>query len=705
MGYTITFFDRAERKYQLLIDGGGTALDGGAVTFETQENADADMFTPVRCQTGTFRYIGRDDHATWLNIIPSSSLSKRVVLQRYVGSAWITQWQGYIQPQVFENEYPGRGTVEHEFAVQCPLSVLDTIGIDPSPDSGTIINSHPTMTFGMLLNDYIFGNLFGTTITGYYVQGSKTVTEARLALKVMWANFLTTDSSNNVVCKYTCKQVLEEFCKFFGYTCRMHGTYVYFTQPTEGTNTFTYFTSLKGTGNNYSQGSFSITDAMLADTNHHEELHPGIGKATVRSDINALDNLVEIPYDELYDQYNIGLPSSSMIVRSVDWYERNVYNLIRRPNANSSTLEYDNDTVSLRCFMPTVPGTGQDAGNGKKYCRFFVYDDGDVGNPEDQKIPQSKEQFGWKKCIEIFHSYNYSGSNTADLFSITSKQVFVISDGFLYINFKCDEVSAWVTDSENKYYPNHSNPTAVKSYCYARARLRIGDKYWNGSAWVGSSNTFELPFDSSGVRSNRSSYGGVLAPQYNGYGVPVGDTMRGEMEFAILDVPTYQVANLADPGWADINGFLPIMDFEIGFVRGTIEDTKHRGNEYTWPGGTFREEVNVDLIWAADVVYGPNDFQRHMPAGLGYILDATDKPTASILSMSGYTVTPEEELSQVIANYGSTTHRLVQMNLRSSMLGDINPTALSSGLETGMFPLAISHDWRNDVTTLTLISI
>ena len=685
MGYTITFVDRAERKYRLLIDGGDTALDGGAVTFETQEDNDAYMFKPVRCQTGAFRYIGKNDHATWLGLIPTDALSKTVILQRQQGNNWNTRWQGYIQPQVFENEYPGNGTVEHDFSVQCPLSVLDTLDIDPSPT--TTINSNPTITFGALLQTYVFNRLTGVTISAYVMQGTTAVTSERLGLKVMWANFLDTDSNNNVVCKYTCKQVLEEFCKFFGYTCRMHGTVVYFTQPTGNNIGFSSYTTLAGTPTAVQRGSFTITDAMLCDTDNREEIHPGIGKATVRSNINALDNLVEIPYDELFDQYNMGNLNATTIVRPVDYFEHDVYNLIRVPDSNGGTLAYENDTVSLSCLMTTKPGTGSDAGNQKRYCRFFVYDDSDVGEVGGA-VPESKTNYAWRKCIELFHSYaNGTPSGNIEMFKISSKQVFVVSDGILYINFKCHQVSAWIIE-DNKPY--------------AVCRLKIGNMYWNGLAWtVNSSATFNLKFTAEGARSTRTS---INDPQYDGCGIPITNTMRGIIEFTILDVPSW--ITMAHFVGNYINGFLPLLDFEIGFVRGTIEDTKHRGNEYTTNGGKFRDEVNVDLIWASDVAYGEGSYIRHMPAGMGYILNGTtEKPTQYVKSMADGDVIPEQYLSQLIANYGQSTHRLVQMNLRSSSLGDVVPTAVSSGLESGMFPLAISHNWRNDVTTLTLITI
>lgn len=708
MGYKIPFKSFKGTNYVLEIGSGTlTELTGGVDTFVTDEDANTDFFTPVRTQSGTFRYIGSgaNDHATWLAMIPTDALSIPVKLK--VGST--VKWQGYIQPEVYHNNYPANGGVmEHEFNVQCPLSVLDTIDIN------TNVNSHPVVTIGQLLHTHIFSQLTGTTIDRYYFQGNKDIVSSRLNTRVMWANFIDTIEEGNadgvsttkVVPKYTCRQVLEEVCKLFGWCCRMHGTYVYFTMPVDNSQGFSYFnadqmiSTATSRGTNEARGSFSITNAMFCDNDNHEQVLPGIGKVTVRSDINEIDNLVEVPYDELFDQYNIG--TNETIVRSVDWYEREVYATIKQPQSNGGSLTYENDEVSLTVYMALAPTDRSNSGKERKYARFLVYDDGDVGDP----IPESKQSFSWKKCIELFHSYEYTGSNTQDMFKITSKQMFVISNGILYINFKCDEVSAWIIGMSNYDYT-----PPIANYPRLSCRLKISDgtvggtKYWNGSSWQSSSTTFTMQFTASGAKSNRTSISG---PQYNGYGVPVSDTMRGTIEFAVVDVPKWKtfVGGISDP-WAFINGFCSLMDFEIGFVRGIIEDTKHRGNEFTATGGNFRDEYNVDLIFASDVVYGPTNYQRHMPAGLGYILNSNDQPEATVAGMgnSGVGVIPEKELARVIAKYGETTHRLVEVNLFTDLVGNVVPTAMSTGLESGMFPLAIGHNWRNDITTLTLIKL
>ena len=711
MGYKIPFKSFKDTSYVLEIGSGTlTALTGGVDTFVTSEDADTDFFKPVRTQSGTFRYVGSGsgDRSVWLAMIPVNALSIPVKLK--VGSD--VKWQGYIQPEVYHNDYPANGSVqEHEFSVQCPLSVLDTIDIN------TEVNSHPVVTIGQLLHIHIFSKLTGTTIERYYFQGNKDIVSSRLNTRVMWANFVETveeggDSASGgysmtkIVAKYTCLQVLEEVCKLFGYTCRMHGTRVYFTMPVDNEQGFSYFnadqmiSTATSRGTNEARGAFSITNAMFCDDDNHEQVLPGIGKVTVRSDINEIGNLIEVPYDELFDKYNLG--TNDTIVRSVDWYEREIYATIKQPQSAGSTLVYENDEVSLSVYMANKPTDQTGSGDQKKYARFLVYDDGDVGNP----IPESKQSFAWKKCIELFHSYNYTGSNTQDMFKITSKQIFVISNGILYINFKCDEVSAWIIGMSNYDYT-----PPIANYPRLSCRLKISDgtvggtKYWNGSSWQSSSTTFTMQFTASGAKSNRTS---ISDPQYNGYGVPVSDTMRGTIEFAVVDVPKWKtfVGGISDP-YAQLNGFCSLMDFEIGFVRGIIEDTKHRGNEFTAVGGNFSQEYNVDLIFASDVVYGPTNYQRHMPAGLGYILNSNDQPEATVAGMGsqGAGVIPEKELARVIAKYGETTHRLVDINLFTDLVGNVVPTAMSTGLESNMFPLAIGHNWRDDITTLTLIKL
>jgi hypothetical protein len=467
----------------------------------------------------------------------------------------------------------------------------------------------------------------------------------------------------------------------------MHGTAVYFTMPVTKTGHtevgFTHYTTLTNTtGRTYSaRGTFSVTDAMFCDTEDNEQVVPGIGRAIVKSDINKVDNMIELPYDELYDQYNVGGVATES--RPVQQGTQNIYRGVDVPDAANETMEYDNPLVSVMCFM----ATRQTDQVGGKWGRFLVYDDTDTVDV-GQQIPESKTSFSWKKCIELFHGVGYNGGNTNPLFKITSKQAFVLFEGYIYIDFKCQGMS----NLRNYIFPLHE--------MVATCKLKVGNQYWNGTTWTTTDSTFTLWYNNDGAKNNRSSYGGYQAPQWNGFGVPISANMQGILEFSVMDVPNWYYITVTR---YDVNGFLPMFDLKIGFVRIKDED-ENDGNEYIEQGGRFKEQYNVDLIFASDVSHGTHVI-RKMAAGYGYILNPGNNPVEKIKSVDNQDVIAEQDLAQVVAKYGETTHRLDTVNLWTDLLGNIEPTAMSTGLETGMFPLAISHDWWNDITTLTMIQV
>lgn len=681
MAYTKSFVTLSGQTLTVSVDGVTTSADLplAAEPFETEEADDVDVFLPIRTQSGYLRMLVADSTArtAWRSFIPTGATEKRVTLTNASGTLL---WQGYVQTGTYGMQYPA-DYEEFELPVQCPLSVLEAIDMDTTPPDGDGV-----LTFGKLLA-YIFGKLTtaGTVINNYYFQGTTAAVSARLGMKVIYGNFLDTDNQGNIEAKYTCYEVLEEVCKFFGYSVRMCGDAVYFSTPAVSGAAWSRKSSLTDSGTQaVSASTFSITEAMLASTDQQEEVEPGRKSITVKSDINKLDNIIEVPYDELYDRYNTG--EVHKMVWSVDYYDHDIYYAVCEPNTNNGSMTYENDEISME--LRTVNVTSDDR---KIYGRFLVFDDEDVGDVSSSTIPESKMSYNWQKCIDIFHSYLTPADETTPKFTIESKQTFVISDGILYINFKCKWVSAWIEK------------------VMATAKLRVGDKYWAGtwdvdnkqwtanSTWTTTPSTFTLYFTADGALTTRQS---ISDPQYSGCGIPVADTMRGTVHFEVIDVkPSTRM------GYIPLNGFLSMQDFEIGFVRCSIEEKKYHGNEYTKQAGQFQGTDTIDLIFACDVEYGPTNYKRHMPAGLGYVLDNTyEKPAATIPSLTNTDVVAEEQLADIMAAYHNHTHRVVTLELLSNLLGDISPRQSSTGLEA-MHPLSISHSWRDDITRIKLIQI
>ena len=128
MGKTITFFDLSKRKYRI------PDRRRCPRPLPTTSPAVPPRWRPKRMPTPTSSCLFVHRRATSDSSAPTTTApgsrsspltrSRSVVLQREAGGMWSTVWQGYITPQVYDNEYPGKGTVVHTMPIQCPLSVL-----------------------------------------------------------------------------------------------------------------------------------------------------------------------------------------------------------------------------------------------------------------------------------------------------------------------------------------------------------------------------------------------------------------------------------------------------------------------------------------------------------------------------------------------------------------------------------------------------
>ena len=221
--YTITFKSlRAGITYTVNIGGGTGAaipLKGGSQPFVTQEDDSEDMFTPIRTQTGYIRIVddGKDYNGNtlgadwWKDMIPATDTSRPVSLTDGNGNV---VWQGFMQAQTFSGVLYG-GTQEREFPVQCVLSVLSTTQISTSV---TVYHN-----FAYLL-DYIFGAgipNYNSLISQIVIQGGADAREW-LRMKFDWRNFLNV-SDGDVSPQYNLFQILEDICRYWGWTARTCG--------------------------------------------------------------------------------------------------------------------------------------------------------------------------------------------------------------------------------------------------------------------------------------------------------------------------------------------------------------------------------------------------------------------------------------------------------------------------------------------------
>jgi hypothetical protein len=634
--YSITFKSlRAGTVYTVNIGGGtGTAvpLKGGAQPFTTQEDDSEDMFTPVRTQSGYIRIVDDGlaaDGVTafdWKDLIPATDTSRPVTLSHVENNTTVVDWQGYMQAQTFSGVLYGNPQ-EREFPVQCPLSVLGGFDIET--------NVTELKNFAYLLRS-IFSKLVHSQFYFYHFQGGDDV-QAWLLKKIDWQNFLGEDGNNVVTSEYDCYTLLEDVCKFFGWTCRVQGTTVYFMMPEQQLHVCSFrYDDLNdlATGHDAHEETYSLTVKQLStfeSTNNDEIVVPGVHKATVNADIHKVDDIFGIPMDEIKELFR---GASVSHVQQGDYHHFEV---------EEYPTEYSNGFVDIDCYRGVFKAT-------EDY-------EGDISELHRYDFNYYLDAFGGESGLN-----NY-------IIRITSKTAHSYQHGAITINGE---------------YIRPDSDTSFFLYCY----LRIGSKCWDGSSWVTQDSIFYLGMSGGKVgddRSLNSIYG-----DYTGKHIPVPAAgIGGYMDFRILGVETYATEQNT--------AYITNLTFGFVLLNSHAENNDNTQNVYTAINdGKFDDNVAVDLIFAS---YNNNSF------GLGIIMNE-DGSYCETLSYgengSGISAHPEQYLADRIAQRGATSHAAVSVEVTDDGYTPEQYMVIGS---KNMYPVAISHDWRDDVAILKMVEI
>lgn len=623
------------------------------VPFETQEDGNADVYVPVRTQSGYIR-MRSTDLSTWRNLIPSGALAEPVTLTQN-GSV---MWQGYVQTGTFGMQYPAIYE-EIELPLICPLGVLECFQVEVSGPSEMV-------TVGQLLN-YIFSKLTGHTFDIYFSVGTSTYTTVPewLQYKLVWRNFIS--KGTPATGRFSCLGLLQELCKFFGWSCRTSGQGIYFTSATDSLQSDHFIkysvagllTPASGYTTQANQ-SLTLQDSAFANTNQQEEWIPGFKKVNINSELNAYNALVKLPSDEIFKEYQYNTPTIGTRTQNKDlscWI------------LEESSVNFENEDVTITSYTEST-GTSNAC-----YGKLLIC---------DPDTSENKARFGWITLFEIFRfPINYSRQNTTPLFTILSKDTFYLGGGTLYIKGGAD--------FSDQIYASTGEPRGV---CVLRIGYTGNYKYWNGSAWSSSYATFEMLYNMNGIKNTRTS---INEPEYEGYGIPIGEVMFGSIYFAVVNVVTniYPLATGAS--------YIPIMNFEIGFAR-VGEDDAINDKSYTANGGVFPDETTIDTIFTTDktkVVSGNKTI--HCELGYG-MLFGSNGVVDTITFGDGTQKKPEQHYADVIAAFMSSSKRVLTLNLKTSSIGAmIGPLYTVTHDSHTFIPISASHSWRDDITTLKLV--
>ena len=649
-------------------------LKGGAQPFTTEEDSDDDMFTPIRTQSGYIRIVddglaetsgGVSTSWNWKDLLPATDTDRPVVLQKKVSGVWTTVWLGFMQAQNFGGTLYGNPQ-EREFPVQCPLTVTQ----------GTDINYQQTaiQNFAYLLKQIVDSIPSTARPQNFMIQGGADA-QAWLLNRIDWQNFVSEDGDGNLVARFSMYQCLEDMCRFWGWTARTCGTTMYLTCADDAAETT--FLSLTTTqlatlaaGTTAGSTSATFTHATLsgdifANTNQDDYLQRGYNKAVVNADTNRGNEDVLNIFDDgvIKAMKDLGRQSSM------------IHNVI-----------YTNDLLNVnQNYMKITCREGYASLN----TGYF----GQAYNAPYVNVVRIKKS---------------GANNVTPYVSIETKFEHDFNDGFLMMYGQTYRFTEEFLDPYRGFFIG-------RSYMYAK--IAIGpDKqhamWWNGQSWQATETYCRISIGNkpNNIDQNKNEfvflYLQEFQPSVDDWGtniLPVSG-LQGKLFIDLLGTNNDRVEEI------DGERSFELKDLNITFTRNPgvvkhgsasdfyyIEDIQRPTNfEYKASNNnSVRNEWNADCVYATE---------NNCKFSYGELINPKGTFVTTV-PYGGNSERPEQHAVNRVVNFWASSKRRLQTELKANAIPDITPQYKVTLDGTTGHPIGISHDYWNDVTTLTILEL
>lgn len=670
---------RARTVYTVNVGGGTGAavpLKGGAQPFTTQESDDDDPFCPIRTQTGYLRIVD-DGYALdgttafdWKDLIPATGTSRPVTLTHVEGSTTIVDWQGFLQAQTFSGALYGNPQ-EREFPVQCVLSSLSKYDI---PTNETALRN-----FAYLLRLFITSS--GITVNQVIVQGGADAQQWMLAM-VDWRNFMNT-GKQTYTAKYKFLDILEDICRFWGWTCRTWRQNIYLTCA-DDTAEQSYLTltmaQLETMAGGTAAGtvtssipSVTLSGDIFASTQNDDIQVRGYSKATVKADANKETTIFEFAPESV-----------------VETLEVNGYTWV---SEDGNRVGYFTTQEISSFTSNSLIGSATNKGGFARRQLFSEEADGDANIVD----------------VMLFKDW-------ADIQVNTSAWVY----GTPYISLQTVFQTAFSAGSlkltGTAYDGSESKAGSGEARLFV-ARIGIGQTKQT-ARWLEIDPTISPTYHgwTSGLNPVLVSINwspslriGALFPTSDSYHFfTIGDSIPVDNDlYGYLFIEIYGTVDIGDRGTRiTTDGKWQLANLKVEYSREKIEVSSNGYRKVVRDRNTTKEytaenqNANQDK-WNADCIFASDN---DMEYGYGLMLKGNGEYLKTA-PFGGVQEIPEQHLANRVAAYGATSKRQFMLEVRQNAISQITPINKVSFESTSCQPVSIGHDWRDDLVQLKMIEL
>lgn len=558
--YIVPFksFDGNDLEVRILeqnYTGSTVTLTGSDEPFTTQEDDDEDVFAPIRTQSGYLRVIDYD--GTLLEqLIPSNNTERLVVLMQTTNGTETLRWRGFLQAQAYTQPWLD-GATEIELPVKSELGALEDVAIDS--DYTQVYKNFAWL----IVQAYTSLNLAPSSV--YIGSDAQDAANMLMACFNLYLFFQKEEIVNEGITEdisvgKNFSEVLTEAMKLYGLCMREEGGALYLMQyDTTGTLRLRNFTwtqirnAANGTTPTTTAGAVSqaaMMSALIFKKNDSENGYNGGGR-TVKVELDVETENIEMlelpkteedattpleihvangndvviqchnPRSNDYETFQYwksteDLQNESLmelIVYISFWnavastYSALWHNLMLRNNRFSTDItnlpEGDNDVDFYTGAIPVRWGQKGDGGSARLSNGLLLVQEA---------------------CND---TSQYSHLTDKDMYTIKTLYPVQLEDGYININLRLDNFYNLQPHGLDADFGGHSDNNGF------RVKLKVGNQWWNGSAWTTTESFFQITMEGAQVESNKSQEMNVDSEQ--GWFVPITSAMTGVVEFTILN--------------------------------------------------------------------------------------------------------------------------------------------------------------------------
>lgn len=511
-----------------------TILEPAYNTFETQESTDEELMKPIRTHTGYIRIIDNGDIG---GLMPSDNR------QHYVEFLieGDLKWCGYMQADTFSEDWDIT-PLEVEFPVISGIGILDSISMDQD------LEMDLTSLCGLLLEC-----IDATGVDYNYIYIPKEVKESAasefyllpLDLRISRFNFFKVNNSVNTDDpdweRYdadTYSDLLEELCKFWGWTLHERGRDLYLVSTRDVDYMKVSIRELRQKLSNLPSVSYesvsipsmAVSDMELAGNSHKKDILQGYKKIGIKSEINKVDEAIpKVDFDSL--QFIAQSTTSHTVIGGKTYYERLMTYVSNDPN------------VKTYIYRPIpVAGGGYEWVRadytwenikyktvGATFVKRDAYEDTDLEKKRNYNFSESL--MITLQIHEVGVSVTYPTIEQAKnmiILQMSSASMAMYSSGAFVISANTSDVM----ESLFKDWSGNGKGTM-------EIMFRVGEDYWDGSKWVKVATWFIVNMGND--EGTDEGAGQIISTKtldmpYNGadgYVIPINQNLRGQTELSI----------------------------------------------------------------------------------------------------------------------------------------------------------------------------